>query len=80
MNDFLAQFFKKRTTTAENFDNKGIVVNDIIKMLTFAENLSKLTIGYERSRVQIEIGSFQTSLVIVKGRQKANNLFIYFFL
>ena len=76
----MAQFFKKKKLPQLeelNFDIKGIVVNDII---TFAENLSKLTIGYERSRVQIEIGSFQTSLGIVKGRQKANNLFIYFFL
>lgn len=59
-----------------DIDIKGIGVNQIIKMLPFAEKLTKLTIGCERSHVRIDIVNFQSILRTVKSREKAKNLCI----
>lgn len=60
-----------------DIDIKGIFVNDIIKMLPFAEKLSKLLIESVRSNIQIDIDAFQSILMIVKGRRKATKLSIH---
>lgn len=57
-------------------DINGIVVNDVIKMLPFAEKLSKLTIGSVKSNVRIDIHPYKSILAIVKSRHKATKLSI----
>lgn len=62
--------------TELDIDIKGIGVNQLKQMLPFAKNLTKLTIGCERSQVQIDIIEYQTILEIVKSREKAIKLCI----
>lgn len=54
----------------------GIDVKGIVKMLPYAQNLSKLSIGSERAYVQIGVVEYQSILEIVKGREKARKLCI----
>lgn len=57
-----------------HIDIKDIDVKGIVKMLPFAQNLSKLSIGCERSNVQIGIVDYRSILYIVQGRGKAVQL------
>lgn len=57
-------------------DIRDIVANDIIKMLPFAEKLTKLRIGSERAHVHIDIDNYKSILAIVKSRPKSTKLCI----
>lgn len=57
-------------------DIKGIMAQDVINMLPFAESLIKLRIASERSKVQIDTEVYQSILRIVKSREKATKLSI----
>lgn len=57
-------------------DIKGIVAQDVINMLPFAESLIKLTIASERLKVQIDTEVYQSILRIVKSREKVTKLSI----
>lgn len=73
----LIDLVKKLPKLAElNIDFRGINVKQVIQMLPFAVNLRKLTIGPEKSRVQISIDDYRTILQIVQMRQKVTHLCI----
>lgn len=73
----LIDFVKKLPELNQLYiDIQDTDVNYIIKVLPFAKNLTNLTIGSERSNVQIDIDNFKTILEIVKKREKAIKLCI----